>query len=82
MRPFERFTSKIFLLSMISRKLKPPLVWPMTLRMESLLMNGPNFDTTHDITSPASLDRCDAGNSLVQKSSTLWSFTYFSLDFM
>ena len=53
----------------------------MMLRIASLEINGPNFATTQDTTSPASLDRCDAGNSFVQKSITCGSVTYFSLLF-
>ena len=79
--PFDRLTNKIFLLSIISRMLNPDFVWPMILRIESLEINGPNFETTHDITSPASFDRCEAGNSFVQKSITCGSVTYFSLLF-
>ena len=77
--PFDRLTSRIFLLSMISRILKPLFVCPMIFRIASLEMNGPNFETTHEITSPASFDFCDCGNSFVQKSSTCGSVTYLSL---
>ena len=77
--PLERLTSKILLLFIISGKLNPLLVWPIILRIASLLMNGPNLEITQLIKSPASLERCEAGNSLVQKSSTCRSVTYLSL---
>ena len=80
--PFDKFASKILRLFIISAKLNPLFFCPIIFRIASLEINGPNFDTTQLITSPASLDRCDAGNSFVQKSSTCWSVTYFSLLFI
>ena len=64
--PFERFTSKIFWSSITWRISNEDLVWPKMLRIIVLEMNGDHFDENQVTTSPASLDFCEAGNSLVQ----------------
>ena len=80
--PLDKLTSKILLLSIMSRILNPLFVCPIILRIMVFERNGPNLLTTQLVTSPDSFDFCDAGYSFVQKSSTLRSVTCFSFDFM
>ena len=68
--PFERLTSKIFLLSMISRRSKPLLVWPMMLRIMSFAKKAPNLDANQPSISPLALSVVWA-ISLFQKSSVV-----------
>ncbi|MNH08287.1 hypothetical protein D3C79_676990 [compost metagenome] len=75
-RPFERFTSKIFLLSIISRRLKPLFVWPIILRIISFERKAPNLLTNQPSTSDLFASLVCA-ISLFQKSSTVRSVMYF-----
>ena len=81
-RPLDKLTNRIFLLSIMSLRLNELFCWPMILRIISLDKNAPNLLTTQLVTSPASFDFCEFGHSLVQKSNTLRSVTYCNLAFI